>query len=123
MPGAAEVGALRYLEDLSRRDADVRRDLARAAAALSRAARPKRFAALASERRVAILSALEAREPAVFAALRDLVYEGYYANADVWRRLGFEFYGPARPGPGIAAFDEKSLAGVRARGPLYRRPT
>jgi len=121
MPGAVEAGVARYLEDLSARDADVRGDLMRAAAALARAARPTRFPALPPEKRVALLAALESREPAVFGAFRDLVYEGYYVNAEVWRRLGFEFYGPERAGPGVAVFDETALAGVKARGTLYRR--
>lgn len=123
MPSASEAGVARYLEELSKRDASVKRDLARAAAALEKSARGGRYAALDAEGRIRALAALEEREPTTFAALRDLVYQGYYTNPQVWKLLGFEFYGPDRPGPGNAEFDAAALARVRARAPFYRRTT
>lgn len=123
MPAAAEAGVLAYLEGVSAREPDVRARLRRAAAALDRRARPASFASLKDAQRVRVLEALEAKEPAVFATLRDDFYEGYYTRPEVWKRLGFEFYGPDRPGPGVPPFDEKAVERVRALSPLYRRVT
>lgn len=123
MPAASAAGVMEYLELVATRDADVRRQLRRAASALERRARPSPFDSLQNERRVGVLAELEAKEPTVFEALRDFVYEGYYTRPDVWKRLGFEFYGPDRPGPGLPPFDETSVARVRARPPFYRRAT
>ncbi len=123
MPAAREAGVMGYLELVATRDADVRRQLRRAASALEKRARPMPFASLPDERRARVLTELEAKEPAVFEALRDFVYEGYYTRPEVWKRLGFEFYGPDRPGPGVPPFDEEAVERVRALSPLYRRAT
>lgn len=123
MPAAGEAGVLAYLELVATRDADVRRQLRRAASALEKRAHPSPFASLPGERRARVLAELEAKEPTVFEALRDFVYEGYYTRPEVWKRLGFEFYGPDRPGPGVPPFDETSVERVRARPPLYRKAT
>jgi len=110
-------------EEISASDPDVRRDLRRAASALERRSRPRRFASLPSTRRTHVIAALEKEEPAVFGLLRDYVYEGYYTNPEIWSRIGFEFYGPERPGPGMPAFDERAVVRVRAMPPLYRKVT
>ena len=121
MPGALEAGVLAYLEGVAALDLDVKADLRKAAAALDRRAPRGSFAALDGAARVRALESLEKKEPAVFAALRDFVYEGYYTRPEVWKRLGFEFYGPDRPGPGVPPFDEKAVERVRALPPLYRK--
>ena len=123
MPAAGEVGVLEYLELVATRDADVRRQLRRAATALDKRAGPSPFASLPHERRTRVLAELEAKELAVFEVLRDFVYEGYYTRPEVWKRLGFEFYGPDRPGPGVPPFDENAVEGIRALSPLYRKAT
>lgn len=123
MPAASEAGVLAYLELTATRDADVRRQLRRAATALDKRAGPSPFASLPHERRARVLAELEAKEPAVFEGLRDFVYEGYYTRPEVWKRLGFEFYGPDRPGPGVPPFDEESVERVRSLSPLYRKAT
>jgi len=123
MPAASDSLVLRYLEEISARDRDVRRAVYRAVAALERRSRPRGFASLSAVRRVRVIAALEKDEPAVFGSLRDYVYEGYYTNPEIWSRIGFEFYGPERPGPGMPAFDESAVARVRAAPPLYRKLT
>ncbi|MGZ6972099.1 MAG: gluconate 2-dehydrogenase subunit 3 family protein [Thermoanaerobaculia bacterium] len=123
MPAAGEAGVSEYLELVAIRDMDVNRQLRRAASALEKRARPSPFASLPGERRVRVVAELEAKEPAVFESLRDFVYEGYYTRPEVWKRLGFVFYRPDRPGPGIPPFDETSVARVRARSALYRKAT
>jgi uncharacterized protein (UPF0147 family) len=123
MPAASAAHVMRYLEEISVRDGGVRRDIRRAAAALERRSRPRRFASLSAAKSVRVISALEKQEPAVFGALRDYVYEGYYTNPEIWSRIGFEFYGPDRPGPGMPAFDEGAVERVRASPPRYRKVT
>jgi hypothetical protein len=123
MPAASGAGVMGYLERISAGDGEVRRDIQRAAAALQRRSRPQRFASLSAARRVRSLALLEKEQPAVFGSLRDFVYEGYYTNPEIWSRIGFEFYGPERPGPGLPAFDETSIERARARPPLYRKVT
>ncbi len=123
MPAASDARVLRYLEQISASDGGVRRDVRRAAAALERRCRPRRFASLSAARRVEVMDALEKEEPAVFGSLRDHVYEGYYTNPEIWSRIGFEFYGPERAGPGMPAFDESAVVRVRAGPPLYRKLT
>ncbi len=123
MPAAGEAGVYAYLELVASRDADVRLQLRRAATALEKRAQPSGFASLSGERRARALAELETKEPAMFETLRDFVYEGYYTRPEVWKRLGFEFYGPDRPGPGIPPFDETAVERVRALSPLYRKVT
>jgi hypothetical protein len=123
MPAASGAGVMRYLEEISARDGEVRRDIRRAAMALERRSRPYRFVSLSAARRVHAIALLEKEEPAVFGSLRDFVYEGYYTNPEIWRRIGFEFYGPERPGPGMPAFDQSAVERVRATPPLYRKVT
>lgn len=123
MPAASGAEVMRYLEEVSARDGDIRRDIRRAAAALEHRSRPGRFASLSAARRVRVIAALEKQEPTVFSALRDYVYEGYYTNPGIWSRIGFEFYGPERAGPGMPAFNESAVERVRASPPLYRKVT
>ena len=123
MPGAGEAGVLGYLEGVAALESDVKADLRKAAAVLDRRSRAGGFAALDGAARLRVLESLEKKDPAVFVTLRDFVYEGYYTRPDVWKRLGFEFYGPERPGPGLAPFDEQAVARVRALAPLYRKVT
>ena len=59
--------------------------------------------------------------PAGFvAALRDAVYEAYYSNREVWKRIGYRFRsGPRRTAP-LEPFDPQRVARVRGMGRLYR---
>ena len=122
MPSAGEAGVAAYLEAVAAKDPDVRRQLRKAAASLDRRA-GGRFATLDAAARARALAALEREEPPVFEALRDLVYEGYYTRPEVWRRLGFTFYGPDAAGPGTGTFDEGAVARVKARRPFFRKAT
>ncbi len=121
MPAASEAGVAAYLEAVASRDAAVRRSLVRAASALDARAGGRGFAPLESPERIRVLAALEEEAAPDFESLRDLVYEGYYTRPAVWERLGFTFYGPDRPGPGVGVFDEATVAGVLSRGPLWRK--
>jgi hypothetical protein len=123
MPAASKAGGLNTLEAIAAGDADLRRNLKRAAASLAKRAkaRSKPFASLTSDERIAILTSLEKEEVPLFATLRDCVYEAYYLQPEVWSAVGFEFVGPDRPGPGLGTFDETILERVRGRAPSYRK--
>ena len=101
MPSAGEAGAVAYLEPLARRDEAVAAALRDVLASLERRARRSRrqpFDRLTSPQRVALLEVMEKEEAERFRAARDLVYEAYYTNPLVWRRLGYEFMAPRIPG-------------------------
>jgi hypothetical protein len=121
MRAASKAGGLDGLETIASSDADLRRDLKRAADSLAKRAKPKTFSALSSENRIVILAALEKEEAPLFATLRDCVYESYYLQPEIWSAIGFEFVGPDRPGPGLGSFDETILERVRGRAPSYRK--
>ena len=122
LPAASTAGGMESLEAIAAGDADLRRDLRRAAASIAKRAKPRSFSGLSSSERVAILTALEKEEAPVFAALRDSVYEGYYLRPEVQKSIGFDFIGPDREGPGLGTFDESILERVRVRAPSWRKP-
>jgi hypothetical protein len=123
MPSASEAGATAYLEALASREKAVGEPLRRCLRAADRAARSRHhraFARLGRARRVAVLGELERTSADTFAAARTLVYEGYYTQLAVQKKLGFAFVpldGPAAP---LEPFDEAALARVKASGRLYR---
>jgi hypothetical protein len=123
MPSAGEAGAGAYLERLVSRHHEVVAPLGAALDAIERLARARHrraFARLGPKRRLAILAELERSAPESFLPLRNLVYEGYYTQPVVQKRLGFEFVpddGPAAP---VEPFDERPVARVRGSGRLYR---
>ena len=123
MPSASEAGAVRYVEALASRDADIARTVRGALRAVERAARDghrRAFARLSPARRATVLAAVEHEKPDVFVPLRNLVYEGYYTQATVQKRLGFFFAPDDGPTPPPPAFDERVVARVRRSPRLYR---
>jgi hypothetical protein len=63
---------------------------------------------------------MEKDEADRFRAARDLVYEAYYTNPLVWKRLGYDFIGAESVGPPLEPFEEALLERVRALPRLYR---
>jgi hypothetical protein len=125
MPSASEAGCLDYLGGESVKDAGLRAELSaglQGAQAAASAAFGRDFERLEPAERVAVLRRFADADPVSFRALRDAVYEAYYTRPDVWRRLGYEFYGPERSGPVPAPFDASVLARVRTLPALYRVP-
>jgi len=124
MPAATAVGAVQYLDALVRREPEVALVLRGALAVIEKTARTRhrrRFDRLAPRQRVAVLEAMERDDPEPFRALRDLVYEAYYTQPAVWRRLGYDFIGPERSGPPLEPFEEALLDRVRAMPRLFRQ--
>ena len=51
---------------------------------------------------------------------RNLVYEAYYTNPEVWPAIGYEFHSTGGVGPVMRPFDESILDEVRKRPKYYR---
>lgn len=123
MPSAREAGGLEYLDAVVRRDPRAASDLSEALAVLdafSTRAEGKAFAGLGTDSRLAVLKAMEAGAGPQFAVLRDFVYESYYTQPGVWKRIGYELFPTDHAGPAMAPFDEKLIADVKARPKLWR---
>ena len=109
MPAASAIGAVAYLEGMATRDATFRALLVDGLRALD-------------ARSMADIEKADA--PAGFVpALRDAVYEAYYASPKVWKLIGYQFRsGPRRTAP-LEPFDPQRVARVRGMGRLYRETT
>jgi hypothetical protein len=124
MPAASAAGGLEYLDRLAASNPDVKdrlRKIVSAIDAVSRKRFRKNFASLPSSDRAAALQDLEERPPPeLFADLRDLVYESYYTQPQVWKRIGYEPHLTGDAGPHMKPFDEAALAEVRRKAKFYR---
>jgi hypothetical protein len=123
MPSASEIGAAAYLERAAAGDEGIAAALRDAVGSIerrTRTARAETFDRLPAPDRVSLLQAMEKDEADRFRAARDLVYEAYYTNPLVWKRLGYDFIGDADAGPPLEPFEEALLERVRALPRLYR---
>jgi hypothetical protein len=126
MPAASAVGAVGYIERITRADPSMERLLAeglRAIAARADATEHARFDVLPVERKTQVLVHVEAtNNPAsFFALLRDLVYEAYYTRARVQTLIGYTFRSGPRPTAALAPFDQQLVARIRQQTPFYRQ--
>ena len=123
MPSASEMGAAAYLERVAAGDEGIAASLRDAVASIERRAREahaEAFDRLPAPARVALLQAMEKDEPDRFRAARDLVYEAYYTNPLIWKRIGYDFIAADASGPPLEPFEEALLVRVRALPRLYR---
>jgi hypothetical protein len=121
MPSASEMGAAAYLERVAGGDEAIAASLRDAVASVERRAKPTpRRSTAPAPARVALVQAMEKDEADRFRAARDLVYEAYYTNPLVWKRLGYDFIGAEDSGPPLEPFEEALLERVRALPRLYR---
>jgi hypothetical protein len=124
MPACSEAGGIEYLDKLAKSSPSIKRELQKSLQALVKivqAAHGRAFEALSSEQRVEVLKKFESQpEPQLFATLRDYVYESYYLQPEVWKKIGYEFHPTNQAGPAMKPFDEALLAKVRAMPKLYR---
>jgi hypothetical protein len=123
MPSASDVGAAAYLERVAAADEGIAASLRDLVASIERRARESHAASfdrLPAPDRLALLQAMEKEEADRFRAARDLVYEAYYTNPLVWKRLGYDFIGAESVGPPLEPFEEALLERVRALPRLYR---
>ena len=123
MPSATEAGAAGYIETLAAANEEVRAQVQGALRAIDEAARVQHrrpFARLDGPRRLELLRALEKTAPDTFQPARNLVYEGYYTQAVVQQRLGYEFIPADGKGPPLEPFDDTALERVKGMRGLYR---
>lgn len=124
MPAASEVGGVEYLNRLAGQNPELKGEFQNGLARLEELSRKRfrrTFLQLSREERVRSLHELEKQPaPNFFFTLRDLVYEAYYTNPQVWKLIGYEFHATNDSGPKMKPFDEALLAGVRKRPRFYR---
>jgi hypothetical protein len=136
MPAATEAGAAEYIEVLLGKLPDLQKQMQSALARIDQIGRSRfkrSFDQLTSAQRVRTLQAFEKESSRavagqslygavgdLFAALRDLVYEGYYTSPKVWPGLGYEFHPTSKRGPAMEQFNEAILANARKRPKNYR---
>ena len=128
MPAASTVGGVAYIEGMAARDAAFRTlllDGLRALDTRSREVRRRGFAETTAAQQAECMAHLETTNaPAGFvAALRDAVYEAYYSNPEVWKRIGYQFRSGPRRTAALEPFDAQAVARVRAMARLYRETT
>jgi hypothetical protein len=123
MPSASQMGPAAYLERVAAADPAIAASLGDAVTSIdrrARAAHAEAFASLAGPARVALLQAMEKEEADLFRAARDFVYESYYTNPLVWKRIGYDFIGAESAGPPLEPFEEALLERVKVLPRLYR---
>ena len=124
MPAASQVGAIQYLDQLTRQIPSFSQALHKALRLLTEISLKQfqnDFVSLSPEQRVSVLYDLERQSSQeVFPVLRDSVYEAYYTQPEIWKLIGYEFHATNQRGPQMKGFDETVLAEVRKRPKLYR---
>jgi hypothetical protein len=127
-PGAGQVGAGVYVDNVASRSALLRAMLLRAVELVERAALDRHgegFAECSDGQRDAILVGLQESEDdgVLFDMLLELIFEGYYRAAPVLAvveaRTGFRVMGPVE-GVELEPFDESLLDRIRQLPPLLR---
>jgi Gluconate 2-dehydrogenase subunit 3 len=126
MPPASAVGGLAYAERVTAADRKTRDLLMsglRALDAHTRKTTGVAVAASGAEQQAAALAHLEKSDapPGFVAALRDVVYEAYYTQPQVWKLLGYTFRRSGRRTARLEPFDERRVARVREVAPFYRQ--
>ena len=123
MPSASEAGGLRYLESLMAHDKDAAADIGKGLAvadAFSERSFKKTFSQLERNDQIAVLKDMESTAPGVFDALRAYIYESYYTQPDIWKRIGYELNPTDHVGPHLNPFDDSLLEKVRNMSKLYK---
>lgn len=123
MPSASSAGGVAYLESLIQRDKKAAVEIAKGLTvmeAFSERAFKKSFNQLEEKDQIAVLEEMENSALTVFDSLRSYVYESYYTQPAIWKRIGYELYPTDHAGPHLKPFDETLLTNVRSMPKLYR---
>jgi hypothetical protein len=123
MPKATDSGGLGYIERVLPSSPRLAAQLTESLAVLeaySLRTYNAPFPQLTPLQQIALLREMEDTAPPQFATLRDLVYESYYTQPEIWKLIGYELYPTDHGGLHMAPFDESLLEDVRKRGTLYR---
>lgn len=124
MPAASAVGGVDYIDRVTGADVKVRALVSgglRAVDTHCRTATGVEFAASRRDQQFEVLSHFERTDaPAgFFAALRDLTYEAYYTQPQIWKSLGYTFRRSSKRTAQLERFDESRVARVRVMAPLF----
>jgi len=123
LPAGGQAGAADHVERRAEASPALRRSLSEALATiaiLAARSHPDGFGALDHDQRVAVLQSASAETLDAFEALILHAYSGYYALSRVLRGIGAPDRPPQPWGHEIAPLDERLLAHVKLRAPLYR---
>jgi Gluconate 2-dehydrogenase subunit 3 len=123
MPSCSQAGGAGYIEQLMSHDAKVRTDILDALSALESFCQNHigtKFQALAADRKAKALTDFERQEAQSFRLLRDVIYEAYYEQQEVWKLINYEFFPTNNLGPALEPFDDQVLAEARKRPRGYR---
>jgi len=123
LPAAGRAGAADHVERRAETTPALRRRLSEGLATIAiLAARrhPDGFAALDHGQRETVLQSASTETPDAFDALILHAYSGYYALPQVLAGIGAPDRPPQPLGHEMAPLDERLLARVRQRSPLYR---
>ena len=124
MPAASAVGGVDYIDRVTAADARMRALVSgglRAVDTHCLTATGVEFAASRPDQQLEVLSHFErADTPAgFFAALRDITYEAYYTQPQIWKLLGYTFRRSSKRTAQLERFDENRVARVRIMAPLF----
>ena len=137
MPAASELNVVAYIETVLADVPDLRENITAALRRLEESSETgfqRPLHELSPEQRIDLLRRFEkeqttsgqavwgqgSADPDLFASLRDVVYEAYYTNPEIWPRVGYEFHEARPPGVEMEPFDEGILSVVRRRPKNYR---
>jgi hypothetical protein len=123
LPAAGQAGAADHVERRAEATPALRRSLSEGLAAVTILAgryHQDGFAALDRDRREAVLRSAATETPDAFEALVLHAYSGYYTLPPVLAGIGAPDRPPQPRGHEMAPLDERLLARVKQRPPLYR---
>jgi len=122
MPAAGQIAAS-YVESASSTSAITIRvvlDMLALTAATAGSLHSKSFSDIADSLKGPLLKIIEEQSPEIFRDFVTLVYNGYYTNASVIKRLGPDARIPQPTGFPISPFNPAIVNNVRNLGPRYR---
>jgi len=126
LPGAGDLGVGQAIEGTMAESVPLRRlfldgltEIDLASLRLTGRALPE----LDEAAQVRVLETVEAARPALFAALVDHTYRGYYTLPAVHAAIGYDSRPPQPLGHELPAFDLALLDRQRERTPFWRRAT
>ncbi|MDA1256857.1 MAG: gluconate 2-dehydrogenase subunit 3 family protein [Chloroflexi bacterium] len=124
-PGAGGLGLAERVERSSQRSARLRSALLSVLDALSLDISSRAeggYAALEAERQISALTTVESSLPEQFAGFIELVYETYYTDDRVYKRIGWAGRPPQPEGFDLDPWDPAILENTRKRAPFWRQP-
>ena len=124
MPSASQAGALTYVLNILKELPDLTplfQQSLRLIESRSLEIQNAGFAALDSEKRIAILQGMETSDPELFSVIKNFIFEGFYTSETVFPLIGYEPHPTGTSGPDMEPFDEQLLVRVKNIPPMYTK--